>query len=86
MERGEDGEERLELRGGFPAGEDFEGAEGDGDFGFVVVVGELGGVLGVEALGEVFVGVDLEGEGFGDGEDFGEEGDYAAEFLYACFA
>ena len=66
VEGGEGGEEGLDLVGGFPAGEDFEGTEGDGDFGFVVVVGELVGVLGVESLGEVFVGVDLEGQCFCD--------------------
>ena len=66
VEGGEDGEEGLDFVGGFPAGEDFEGAEGDGDFGFVVVVSELVWVLGVESLGEVFVGVDLEGECFCD--------------------
>lgn len=86
VERGEGGEEGLDFRGGFPAGEDFEGAEGDGDFGFVVRVGELVWVFGVEFFGEGFVGVDLEGEGFCDGEDFGEEGDYAAEFRDAGLA
>ena len=66
MEGGKRGEEGLDFWGGFPAGEYFEGAEGDGDFGFVVGVGELVWVLGVEFFGEGFVGVDLEGEGFCD--------------------
>ncbi len=62
LEGGEGGEEGLDFVGGFPAGEYFEGTEGDGDFGLVVVVGELLGVLRVESLGEVFVWVDLKGQ------------------------
>jgi hypothetical protein len=45
---------------GFPTGEDFEFGEGNGDFGFVVGVGELVGVILVQASGEVFVRMDLE--------------------------
>ena len=56
----------MDLREWFPADEDFEFGERDGDFGFVVCVAEFGGLFFVEAGGEVFVRVDLEGEGFGD--------------------
>ena len=66
VEGGEGGEEGLDFWGGFPAGEDFEGAKCDGDFGFVVGVGELVWVLGVELFCEGFVGVDLKGKGFCD--------------------
>ena len=66
LERWESGEEGLDIVRGFPAGEDFEGTEGDGDFGLVVVVGELLWVLCMESFGKVFVWVDLEGQCFCD--------------------
>lgn len=59
---------------GLPAGEDFKFGEGEGDFGFVVGVGEVSGVAVVEFGCEGFGGVDLEGEGFGYGEDLGGVG------------
>lgn len=62
LERWESGEEGLDIVRGFPAGEDFEGTEGDGDFGLVVVVGELLRILRMQSFGEVFVWVDLKGQ------------------------
>lgn len=64
--------EEVDGGEGLPAGEDFEFGEGEGDFGFVVGVSEVVGVAVVEFGCEGLGGVDLEGEGFGDGEDLGE--------------
>lgn len=61
-----DGRDLVE---GLEAGEELEVGQGDGDLGFMVAVAEFMGVSGVKFLGEGFVGVDLEGEGFGEGED-----------------
>lgn len=56
----------MYIKEWFEADEDFEFGERDGDFGFVILVAEFGGFFLVEARCEVFVGVDLEGQGFGD--------------------
>ena len=66
VEGRESGEEGLDFVVGFPAGEDFEGTECYCNFGLVVVVGELLGVLCVQSFGEVFVWVDLKGQCFCD--------------------
>lgn len=62
-------EKRLDVIDGFPTGEDLELGERNGDFGFVVCVGELLGILLMEAGGKIFIRVDLEGKCFLDGED-----------------
>lgn len=54
---------------GFPAGEELEFGECDGDLGLVVCVAEFLGVFFVQFGGEREVGVNLEGERFAEGEN-----------------
>lgn len=61
--------------------ESFEGGDGNGHFGLVVVVRVIFGVFGMELLGEFLVRVGLDGESFCDGEDFEEEGEFFIVFL-----
>lgn len=68
MERGEF-EEVFNLVEGLEADEEFEVGEGNGDFRLVVRVRVFVWLGFMEFLGEFFVGVDLEGEGFLEGED-----------------
>lgn len=67
----------LNILERFPAGEELEFRQRDGDLGFVVVVSKFLGVDFVQFFGELFVWVDLEGEGFGEGEDL---------FVYLCIS
>lgn len=74
--------ERAYFVQGFEAAKGLEFAKGNGDFGLVVWVCEVCGVLLMELAGEILVGVDLEGESFCDREDFGEIWELGvAEFL-----
>jgi hypothetical protein len=59
----------LDVFEWFPAGEELEFGEGDGDFGLVVGVAVFLWVLLVQSFGEFEVWVDLQGECFGEGED-----------------
>lgn len=68
MERGEF-KEVFNLVQGLEADEELEVGEGNGDFGLVVRVRVFVWLGFVEFLGELFVGVDLEREGFLEGED-----------------
>lgn len=74
--RHEDGdgvEEGVDVVDMLEADEGFEVAEGDGDFGLVAWVAMFGWVVLVQFGGELFVGMELEGEGFGDGQDPGNK-------------
>lgn len=73
--QGADGvEEVCDLCGRSEATQALEVGEGNGHLGLVVVIGVVGGVAFVELLGQLLVGVGLDGQGFGDGEDLEEEG------------
>lgn len=64
-ERGE-GEEGFELGEGLEAREELELGEGYGDLGLVVGIAEIFGVFRVEFSCELFLGMELEREGFVD--------------------
>ena len=54
--------------------------DGNGHLRLVVVVGIILGVPGVQLLGELLVGVGLDGEGLVDGEHLEEKGQLGAIF------